>query len=96
MKKLILIGVLVTLFGIPVIAQEVEIPEIITEVELVKLAKMEVLTLNFAESKNEELKKVISNNVALGGGATYNEIKSACGNMSKLKTIYLTPEEKIA
>jgi hypothetical protein len=96
MKKIILIGVLVTLIGIPVIAQEVEITEIITEEELVKFAKMELLTLKFAESKNVELKKVISNNAAFGGGARYNQIKSAWGNMSKMETISLTPEEKTA
>lgn len=96
MKKIILIGVLVTLIGIPVIAQEVEITEIIAEEELVKFAKMELLTLKFAESKNEELKKVISNNAAFGGGARYNQIKSAWGNMSKMETISLTPEEKTA
>jgi hypothetical protein len=96
MKKIILIGVLVTLIGIPVIAQEVEITEIISEEELVKFAKMELLTLKFAESKNVELKKVISNNAAFGGGARYNQIKSAWGNMSKMETISLTPEEKTA
>jgi hypothetical protein len=96
MKKIILIGVLVTLIGIPVIAQEVEITEIITEEELVKFAKMELLTLKFAESKNVELKKVISNNAAFGGGARYNQIKSAWGNMSKMETISLKPEEKTA
>lgn len=96
MKKLILIGILVTLFGLPLIAQEVEIPEIITEEELVKFAKMEILTLKFAESKNEELKKLISNNATLGGGARYNQIKSAWGNISKMETISLKPEEKIA
>lgn len=96
MKKIILIGVLVTLIGIPVIAQEVEITEVISEEELVKFAKMELLTLKFAESKNVELKKVISNNAAFGGGARYNQIKSAWGNMSKMETISLTPEEKTA
>jgi hypothetical protein len=96
MKKLILIVVLVTLFGLPVIAQEVEMPEIITEEELLKFAKMEVLTLKFAESKNEELKKLISNNAALGGGARYNQIKSAWGNISKMEIFSLTPEEKTA
>jgi hypothetical protein len=96
MKKIILIGVLVTLIGIPVIAQEVEITEVISEEELVKFAKMELLTLKFAESKNVELKKVISNNAAFGGGARYNQIKSAWGNMSKMETISLKPEEKTA
>lgn len=96
MKKLILIGVLVTLFGLPVIAQEIEIPEIITEEELVKFAKMEVLTLKFGGNKNEELKKMILNNAALGGGARYNQIKSAWGNISKMEAISLTPGEKIA
>lgn len=96
MKKLVLIGFLFAFIGIHAIAQEIKVEEQITEDELVKYAKVEIMTADFVENKNKDLKDMIVNNKQLGGGARFNQIKSAWGNETKMAAITLTPEEKLA
>ncbi len=96
MKKLILFWAFFAFLGLTVYAQEVAVEEAVTEEEMAKFAKVEVLTSDFVEGKNKELVDMITNNVVLGGGARYNEIKAAWGDEAKMTAINVTPEEKVA
>lgn len=96
MKKIILFGGLFALLGFSAFAQEVAIEEAVTDEELTKFAKVEVMTSDFVEGKNKELVDMITNNEVLGGGARYNEIKAVWGDEAKMAEIKVTPEEKIA
>ncbi len=96
MKKLILFGALFAFLGLSVYAQEVVVQEAVTEEEMTKFAKVEVMTSDFVEGKNKELVDMITNNAVLGGGARYNEIKAAWGDEAKMTAINVTPEEKVA
>lgn len=96
MKKLILFGALFAFLGLSVYAQEVVVEEAVTDEEMTKFAKVEVMTSDFVEGKNKELVDMITNNAVLGGGARYNEIKAAWGDEAKMTAIKVTPEEKVA
>jgi hypothetical protein len=96
MKKLILFGALIAVFGFSAYAQEVAVEEAVTEEEMTKFANVEVMTSDFVEGKNKELVDMITNNPVLGGGARYNEIKAAWGDEAKMTSINVTPEEKVA
>lgn len=96
MKKLILLGALFAFLGLTVYAQEVVVEEAVTEEEMMRFAKVEVMTSDFVEGKNKELVDMITNNTVLGGGARYNEIKAAWGDEAKMTAIKVTPEEKVA
>lgn len=96
MKKLILFGALFAFLGLSVYAQEVVVEEAVTDEEMTKFAKVEVMTSDFVEGKNKELVDMITNNAVLGGGARYNEIKAAWGDEAKMTAINVTPEEKVA
>ncbi len=96
MKKLILFGALFAFLGLSAYAQEVVVEEAVTEEEMTKFAKVEVMTSDFVEGKNKELVDMITNNAVLGGGARYNEIKAAWGDEAKMTAINVTPEEKVA
>lgn len=96
MKKLILFGALFAFLGLSAYAQEVAVEEAVTEEEMTKFAKVEVMTSDFVEGKNKELVDMITNNAVLGGGARYNEIKAAWGDEAKMTAINVTPEEKVA
>ena len=96
MKKLIVLGALFAFLGLTVYAQEVVVEEAVTEEEMMRFAKVEVMTSDFVEGKNKELVDMITNNTVLGGGARYNEIKAAWGDEAKMTAIKVTPEEKVA
>lgn len=96
MKKIILFGALFAFIGLSAYAQDVVVQEAVTEEEMTKFAKVEVMTSDFVEGKNKELVDMITNNAVLGGGARYNEIKAAWGDEAKMTAINVTPEEKVA
>jgi hypothetical protein len=96
MKKLILIGFLFAFIAVPTLAQQIEIEEQISEEELIKFAKVEIMTADFVENKNKDLKEMIVSNKQLGGGARFNQIKAAWGDETKMTAITLTPDEKNA
>ncbi|MDI1321300.1 MAG: hypothetical protein PSV36_01050 [Algoriphagus sp.] len=96
MKKIILFGALFAFLGLSAYAQEVAVQEAVTEEEMTKFAKVEVMTSDFVEGKNKELVDMITNNAVLGGGVRYNEIKAAWGDEAKMAAINVTPEEKVA
>lgn len=96
MKKIILFGAFFAFLGISSYAQEVAVEEAVTEEEMTKFAKVEVMTSDFVEGKNKELVDMITNNEVLGGGARYNEIKPVWGDEAKMAEIKVTPEEKVA
>ncbi|GAB2501169.1 hypothetical protein [Algoriphagus taiwanensis] len=75
------------------VAQEAEE---VTDEDLAKFAKVEVMTSQYVEDKTEELKNMIINNEVIDGGARYNEIKAAWGDAAKEAEIELTDEERAA
>ncbi|TDQ18783.1 hypothetical protein DFQ04_0591 [Algoriphagus boseongensis] len=77
-------------------AQEAASEDVISEEDLEKFAKVEVMTSQFVEAKTEELKNMIINNEVIDGGARYNEIKAAWGDEAKEAEIKLTDEERAA
>lgn len=77
-------------------AQEAASEDVISEEDLEKFAKVEVMTSQFVEAKTEELKNMIINNEVIDGGARYNEIKAAWGDEAKEAEINLTDEERAA
>lgn len=68
----------------------------VTEEEMKKYATMEVMVAAFTQEKQEKLVEMIRENEVLGGGARYNEIKSAWGKDDKMAEINVTEEEKEA
>ena len=70
--------------------------EEVTDEDLAKFAKVEVMTSQYVEDKTEELKNMIINNEVIDGGARYNEIKAAWGDAAKEAEIELTDEERAA
>ena len=93
------IWMFLALFGgmnLAVNAQEAAESEVITDEDLTKFAKVELMTSEYVETKTEELKNMIINNEVIDGGARYNEIKAAWGNAEKEAEIKLTDEEKAA
>ncbi|GMQ28470.1 hypothetical protein [Algoriphagus confluentis] len=76
------------------VAQEAD--EKVTDEDLAKFAKVEVMTSQYVEDKTEELKNMIINNEVIDGGARYNEIKAAWGDPEKETEIELTDEERAA
>lgn len=75
------------------VAQEAEE---VTDEDLAKYAKVEVMTSQYVEDKTDELKNMIINNEVIDGGARYNEIKAAWGDAAKEAEIELTDEERAA
>jgi hypothetical protein len=93
------IWMFLTLFGglsFGSIAQETAENEVITDEDLAKFAKVEVMTSQFVDDKTEELRNMILNNEVIDGGARYNEIKAAWGDAAKEAEIELTDEERAA
>ena len=75
------------------VAQEAEE---VTDEDLAKFAKVEVMTSQYVEDKTEELKNMIINNEVIDGGARYNENKAAWGDAAKEAEIELTDEVRAA
>lgn len=79
-----------------VFGQEVTEPIALTEEDWTKFATVEVMTADFLAKKTKELKTWVRSNQDLGGGARFNEIKGAWGNLEKETSISITVEEKAA
>ncbi|UJP64302.1 hypothetical protein [Mongoliitalea daihaiensis] len=95
MKKLFVFAFLLAgLMSFQVVAQDDS--DEVTEEEMKKYATMEVLVSAFTQQKQEKLVEMIREDEVLGGGARYNEIKSAWGNEEKMAEISVTDEEKAA
>lgn len=95
MKKLFAFVFLLSAFmNFQAIAQDDA--EELTEEEMRKYANMEVKVAAFTQEKQDKLVEMIKDNEVIGGGARYNEIKSAWGNDEKMAEISVTEEEKEA
>jgi hypothetical protein len=93
------IWMFLTLFGglsLGSFAQETTESEVVSDEDLAKFAKVEVMTSQFVDTKTEELRNMILNNEVIDGGARYNEIKAAWGDVAKEAEIKLTDEERAA
>ncbi len=95
MKKLLLFGTFFAFLGLTSFAQEAE-ENVVTDEDLAKYAKVEVMTSNYVVSKSEELKNMILENEVFQGGGRYNEIKAAWGDEAKMEEAEITDEEKEA
>jgi hypothetical protein len=87
------------LFLLPVagvFAQEEIEPVPLTDTDWTKFATVEVMTSDFLAKKTKELKTWVRSKQDLGGGARFNEIKGAWGNVGKETSISITVEEKVA
>lgn len=78
------------------LAQEVISLDSITSEDLLKFSRVEIMTADFLEEKNKELKSLILKNDRFGGGARFNQINAAWGDEDKMKIALVTPDEEIA
>lgn len=94
MRKILMFLMLYGGLSLVTLAQEEVAQNEVTDEELKKFAKVEVLTVKYVENKTEELKNMILNNEVIADGARYNEIKAAWGNSAKEGEIKLIEEER--
>lgn len=91
--------IFVIFFGamyLPLFSQEIVALDSIAEEDWTKFARVEILTGEFLEVKNKELKELIVKDARFGGGSRFNQIKSAWEDESKMESFFVTSDEKNA